>query len=304
VSFAVDLLIAATRRPDRDKDLEILLLQHQVRLLQCRQPRPPRLSRWEKLTLAVLAVKLGQGTTGPGRRLDQLILLFKPETVLKWHRELVRRKWTFARRRPSGRPPIAAELEALIVRLAGENPGWGYSRIHGELTKLGFTVGRSTVRDVLKRQRVPPAPERRRVGSTWRSFLSRHRDQPLACDFFTVETLLLKTVYVLFFIELGTRRVHLAGCTSHPTARSVRKLDRASEETLGRLSVVVVEQATQHVAPPDRAAPAGPVRGDRRALVEALVRARPVVVGHVGGEHPPQVGLVEDQQVVQALLPR
>jgi putative transposase len=85
----------------------------------------------------------------PGRRLDLLVPLFRPETVLKWHRELVRRKWTFARRRPGGRPPITAQLEALIVRLARENPGWGYSRIHGELGKLGFTVGRSTVRDVL-----------------------------------------------------------------------------------------------------------------------------------------------------------
>ena len=112
------------------------------------------------------------------------------------------------------------------MRLAGDNPGWGYSRIHGELTKLGFTVGRSTVQDVLKRRRVPPAPRRRRAGTTWRSFLRHHRDEILACDFFSVETLFLRTVYVLFFIELGTRRVHLAGCTRHPTAAWVTQQAR------------------------------------------------------------------------------
>jgi len=107
-SFVVDLLVAAKPRTDRDKDLEILLLRHQVRLLQRRQSGPPRLSRWEKLTLAVLAAKAAHLATAPGRRLDRLVLVFKPETVLKWHRELVRRKWTLAGRRPGGRPRILA----------------------------------------------------------------------------------------------------------------------------------------------------------------------------------------------------
>jgi putative transposase len=97
----------------------------------------------------VLTTKLTHLAAGPGRRLNQLVLLVRPETVLTWHRELVRREWTFARRRPAGRPRVAAELGALIVRLAGENPGWGYSRLHGELGKLGFTVARSSIRDVL-----------------------------------------------------------------------------------------------------------------------------------------------------------
>ena len=117
VSFVVDLLVAASQHPDRDNELEILLLQYQVRLLQRRHHRP-RLSRSEQLTLAVLAAKLAQRTAGPRRRLDQFVLLVRPETVLKWHRELVRRKWTLPGRRPGGRQPIAAELEALIVRLA------------------------------------------------------------------------------------------------------------------------------------------------------------------------------------------
>ena len=123
VSFVVDLALIARPRDDRDKEVEILLLRHQVRLLQRQQPRAPRLSRCEKLTLAVLAAKAAHLVGGPGRRLEQLVLLFRPETVLKWHRELVRRKWTFARRRPGGRPPVPAELEVLIVRLAGENSG-------------------------------------------------------------------------------------------------------------------------------------------------------------------------------------
>src|SRR5215210_6801494 len=225
VGFLVDLL-TATRRTDHDKDLHILVLQHQLRLLHRERPQPPRLSRWEKLTLAVLTAKLAHSSAGPRARLDQLLLLFKPETVLKWHRELVRRKWTFRRQRVGGRPATPAEIEELILRLARENAGWGYSRIHGELTKLGYWLGRSTVRDILQRHRVPPAPERRRQGSTWRAFLRRHQDQILACDFFTVETLFLKTIYVLFFVELGTRRVHLAGCTANPTAAWVTQQTR------------------------------------------------------------------------------
>ena len=106
----------------------------------------------------------------------------------------------------------------MIVRLAHENPRWRYARIHGEVGKLGHTVGRSTIRDLLKRQGVPPAPQRGQGGGTWRAFRTRHRDQILACACFTVETLCLKTLYVLFFLELGTRRVHLGGCTARPPA--------------------------------------------------------------------------------------
>jgi putative transposase len=138
--------------------------------------------------------------------------------VLKWHRELVRRKWTVRREGAGGRPAVPAEVEALVLRLARENAGWGYRRIQGELIKLGHLISHTTVRAILQRHGLPPAPEQRRRGSTWRSFLVRHQHQVLACDFFTVETVFLKTIYVLFFIELGTRRVHVAGCTTHPTA--------------------------------------------------------------------------------------
>ncbi len=216
-TFLLDL-VATVRRSDQEKDLEILLLRQQLRILQRKHPHPPRLSRWEKLGLAVLAGKLIAAGGRARSRLNQIVLVFKPETLLKWHRELVRRRWTFSSRRRVGRPTITAELEALIVRLARENPAWGYSKLHGELLKLGYEVGRSTIRAVLRRRHVPPAPHRSQGGSGWRTFLSHYQDQMLACDFFTVETAWLKTLYVLFFLELGTRRVHVAGCTAHPTS--------------------------------------------------------------------------------------
>jgi transposase InsO family protein len=217
LSVVIDLL-ARGRHTEQAKDLEILVLRQQLRVLQRTQAHPPRPSRWEKLTLAVLTAKLKAAAKGVGHPWHQSLVLFTPETILRWHRDLVRRQWTFKRRETGGRPPIAAESTALILRLARENPSWGYSRIHGELCKLGDSVGRSTVRDVLKRQHVPSAPQRRQKGSTWRSFLTHHSQQILACDFFTVETAFLQRLYVFFFIELGTRRVHLAGCTAHPTA--------------------------------------------------------------------------------------
>src|SRR5919199_6542226 len=224
-AILVDLLAVGRRSAD-EKDLEIVLLRHELRLLQRRQPAPPRLARWEQLPLAVVAAKLAGAVAGGKARLSRSLLVVSPETVLRWHRDLVRRKWTCTRRRSGGRPALGADLEGLILRFAEEHPRWGYSRIHGELAKLGHTLSRSAVRDVLKRHRVPPAPERGRRGDSWRDFLARHREQLLACDFFTVETLFLRTVYVLFFVELGTRRVHIAGCTAHPTAAWVTQQAR------------------------------------------------------------------------------
>jgi hypothetical protein len=211
-------LIWLGRRAEQDKDAEILLLRQQLRILQRKQPNPPRISRWEKLTLVVLACKLTTMTNRARARLSQVVLLFKPETLLTWHRELVRRKWTFKTKAPLGRPRIPPEVEALLLRLAKENPTWGYGKLEGELGKLGYDIGRSTIRDVLKRKRMPPAPERGKRGSSWRTFLAHYKVEVVACDFFTVETAWLKTLYVLFFIELGSRRVHIAGCTSRPTS--------------------------------------------------------------------------------------
>ncbi len=224
-SLLLDLMLLA-RQTDHDKDVEILLLRQQLRLLQRKQSHPPRLSRWEKLTLLVLAGKLTAMSTKARARLSQVVLLFKPDTLLKWHRELVRRKWTFNKKVTVGRPRLNSNLVTLILRLAKENPTWGYGKLEGELGKLGFDIGRSTIRDVLKRKRVPPVPERGKHGSNWRTFLSHYKDEIVACDFFTVETAWLKTLYVLFFIELGSRRVHLAGCSSKPTSAWVTQQAR------------------------------------------------------------------------------
>jgi putative transposase len=225
----VGMLIDIARlllRTDQSTEIEILLLRRQLTILQRTQVRPLRLTRWDRLTLAVFANRLTRLGGSARTRLGACLLLVKPETVLRWQRDLVRRTWTFRCTRRAGRPPISPKVVDLILRLAQENPRWGYSRLHGELAKLGCTVGRSTVGDSLKRRHVPPAPERQRRGSTWRQFRARHRHQIVACDFFTGETLFLKTIYVLFFIELGTRKVHLAGCTAHPTAAWVTQQAR------------------------------------------------------------------------------
>ncbi len=128
-------LTATLRCSDQEKDLEILLLRQQLRILQRQHPHPPRISRWEKVALAVLAAKLTAAGSSVRHRLGQIVLVFKPETLLKWHRELVRRQWSFTSRRTGGRPSITAALEALILRLARENPRWGYSQLHGALLK-------------------------------------------------------------------------------------------------------------------------------------------------------------------------
>jgi putative transposase len=231
VGLIVDLLSGVPGRAD-EKDLQIALLRHQVRLLQRRSPRPTRLCRWEKLTLAALTAQLARLTNRPRTQLAQVLLVVQPETVLTWHRELVRRKWTSRRHAARGRPRIAAELEALLLRLAAENPRWGYGRLQGELAKLGHALGRSTIRDVLKRRHVPPAPRRGQRATSWRQFLAQHRDVALASDFFTVETAFLKTLYALFFLEIGTRRVHFSGCTAHPTAAWVTQQARNLAWTL------------------------------------------------------------------------
>src|ERR671933_1778125 len=141
-------------------------------------------------------------------------LLVTPATLLRWHRELVRRRWTYPQRR-GGRPPTGRALRELVLRLARENPAWGYQRIAGELLKLGFGISPSTVRRLLVAAGLEPAPRRQAV--SWPAFLRSQAASLLACDFFTVETVTLRRLYVLFFIELGSRRVHLAGCTSNPS---------------------------------------------------------------------------------------
>ena len=226
--------IQVSRLSDKDKDLEVIILRHQLAVMTRLHAKPVKPNRAEKMTLAVLTKKLRQSKNHSTNQLRRVIRIVQPETVLRWQRELVRRKWTYQQKNKGGRPRIQQEKENLIVRLAKENIRWGYGKIEGELFKLGYKVSISTVRNVLDRNGIVPAPVR--YGSIgWKTMMNHYKDQLLACDFFTVETIFLRTIYVLMFIELGTRRVHLAGITSHPdgqwVAQQARQLVWQFEET-------------------------------------------------------------------------
>lgn len=231
IAFIVDVLTLPSKA-SLDKDLEILALRHQLRLLQRQQTAKLRCSRIEKLLLAVLTVKLKTLFKQQKHCLERCLVLFQPDTVLKWHCEFVRQKWTFRSIRKRGRPHTSLELETLVLRLAKENPRWGVDRIHGELLKLGFRPGGTTIRAILSRHGVLPAPQRGANGGSWRKLLRHYKEQLLACDFFTVETALLQTIYVLFFIHIGTRRVYLAGCTAHPGSAWVAQQARQLRWTI------------------------------------------------------------------------
>jgi hypothetical protein len=208
--------LALLARSDRAKDAEILILRHQVAVLQ-RQVKTPGLSWADRAVLAALARLV------PSGQLRQLRLIISPRTLLRWHVHLVRRRWTHPRR-DSGRPPTAATVRALVLEMARDNPGWGYRRIHGELVGLGHKLAPSTVWKILKDAGVDPAPTR--SGQSWRSFLEAQAQTILAVDFFHVDTVFLRRLYVLFVIEHGTRRVHLAGITAHPTGEWVAQQAR------------------------------------------------------------------------------
>jgi putative transposase len=207
-------LLVGGRRGEFAKDVELLVLRHQL-LVLARQETRPSFRAADRAFLAARVRMLPRG-----RRHG---LIVTPQTLLRWHRELVRRKWAQPRRTP-GRPPVGRRVRDLVLRLARENPRWGYPRIAGELLKLGVRISPSTVRRLLLGAGLKPAP--RRAGPSWRDFIRQQAASMLACDFFTVETITLRHFYVLFFIELGSRRVHLAGCTSNPTGAWVTQQAR------------------------------------------------------------------------------
>jgi putative transposase len=186
------------------KEIEILVLRHELAVLRRQHPRP-QLQPKDRALLAALSRYV------PRARWS--VFLVKPETLLGWHRRMVRRRWTYPTA-PRGRPPVPDQVQQLIVRLARENPRWGYQRIRGELLRLGCQVSASSIQRVLRAHGIDPAPRR---ATTWRSFLRRQAAGILACDFFTVDTVSLQRLYVLFVIELRSRRVRLAGVTAHPT---------------------------------------------------------------------------------------
>jgi putative transposase len=207
-------LFALLASGDGAKDLEILVLRHQLTVLRRQLPRP-RLEPADRVLLAAISRVL------PRARWSCFVVT--PDTLLRWHRRLVAGAWTYPHRRP-GRPALDEQVQQLIVRLARENPRWGYQRIKGELLRLDVRVSATAIRTVLRRHQIDPAP--RRAGSTWRAFLRQQAAGIVACDFFTVDTVWLRRLYVLVFIELDTRRVHLAGVTANPNGTWVTQQAR------------------------------------------------------------------------------
>jgi putative transposase len=197
--------LALLARSDAAKDVEILTLRHEVAVLRRTNTRPA-LTWLDRAVLSALSRLL----PAPLRQLR----LVSPRTLLRWHAQLVARRWTYPHRRP-GRPPTAPPIRALVLRMARENPRWGYRRIQGELVGLGHAVAAPTVWKILKNAGLDPAP--RRAGPTWQQFLSAQAHAILAVDFAHVDTVFLRRLYVLVVIEHSRRRVHIAGITAHPT---------------------------------------------------------------------------------------
>ncbi|WP_316769295.1 integrase, partial [Streptomyces sasae] len=203
---------------DRDKDIEILALRHQLLVLQ-RQVGKPTLTDTDRAVLAGLLHHI------PRQKLRQLPLLVRPDTIMRWHRNLLKRRHAATcvpKRR--GRPPTVRSIRALVLRLAHENSSWGYRRIHGELAAPGIKIAASTVWEILREHGIPPAPEHQ--STTWADFLRSQTDALLACDFFEARTLTGAHLYVFAVIEHATRHIRILGATAHPTADWIVQLGR------------------------------------------------------------------------------
>lgn len=253
-------LIRLVGRSDTDLAIEVVMLRHEVAVLR-RQVHRPALESADRAVLAGLARLL------PRRRLGRFFV--RPETLLRWHRDLVARRWTYSHGRP-GRPAIAKGITALVLRLAKENPQWGYRRIHGELATMGIIIAPSSVWAILKRHGVEPSP--RRSAPTWAEFLSAQAKGLMACDFLHVDTVLLRRLYVLVFIHHETRLVRIAGVTAKPAAdwvtQQARNVSMEIAEQASAVKSLIRDGDTKFTASFDAV-----FAGDGIRIVKSLIRA-------------------------------
>ena len=246
-------------RDDKELAIEVVMLRHEVAVLR-RQVARPALRPSDRALLAGLSRLISRPRLGR--------FFVQPETLLRWHRDLVRRRWTYPGR--PGRPSVPAGTVQIILRLATENPAWGYRRIHGELATMRIRLAPSSVWAVLRRHGIDPSSGR--TGPTWAEFLKSQASSVLACDFFTVDTVLLRRLYVLFFIELDTRRVYMSGITANPAGEWVvqqaRNLAMVLAERARRVRFLVRDRDAKFTASFDEV-----FRSERIRIIRTPVRA-------------------------------